>query len=362
MDHIDGSVLLQLAERHRVLPIVYEVLKTSEYIPNEALQMLKHEAIRKQMQMLTLSRTLLLMLQQWQQAGIECLILKGIPLANQLYGSVALRPARDLDILIDPKQYEVVELWLLQNGYQEKSGFSQMSDRFKRFMIRRTSGHYHSTFVHEQSGEMVEIHWRLQRQYDPTRTFAKLLERSRIVEIASYPVRVLAAEDEFTYLLEHGARHIYIRLRWLLDIVLFAQQRPDLVTELVNAPHSSPMLRVLLEQADMLSVQILRTNIITDSLVHHPNKHSSSYNRSLQLANLATSFIFAEHEHTDPSFASPMYWAFKRYHWVLHPTWFARIRLLTRLINLHNGWRLQRKCKQSLKSLGALFFPRKKNE
>ena len=120
MDHIDGSVLLQLAERHRVLPIVYEVLKTSEYIPNEALQMLKHEAIRKQMQMLTLSRTLLLMLQQWQQAGIECLILKGIPLANQLYGSVALRPARDLDILIDPKQYEVVELWLLQNGYKEK--------------------------------------------------------------------------------------------------------------------------------------------------------------------------------------------------------------------------------------------------
>jgi hypothetical protein len=36
-----------------------------------------------------------------------------------------------------------------------------------------------------------------------------------------------------------------------------------------------------------------------------------------------------------------MYWWFKKYYWKLSPSLFDRIRLLTNLINLHNGWRLQ---------------------
>ena len=42
--------------------------------------------------------------------------------------------------------------------------------------------------------------------------------RKRISSLTSYPIYFLGREDLFLFLVSHGARHGWSRLRWLTDI------------------------------------------------------------------------------------------------------------------------------------------------
>ena len=76
----------------------------------------------------------------------------------------------------------------------------------------------HVTYIHPQKGIILEIHWRLHSNSINEPTFEELWKRKRIKNLANYPIYFLGREDLFLYLIAHGARHGWFRLRWLLDI------------------------------------------------------------------------------------------------------------------------------------------------
>ena len=78
---------------------------------------------------------------------------------------------------------------------------------------------------------MLEIHWRLDARPSKEPTFNELWERKRVSPITSYPVYFLGEEDLFLYLVSHGARHGWFRLRWLLDIDQMVRKGFDLEKE-----------------------------------------------------------------------------------------------------------------------------------
>ena len=77
---------------------------------------------------------------------------------------------------------------------------------------------HHIVYFHPQKNIMLEIHWRLEPFPSKELTFNELWARRRVSQITNYPVYFLGEEDLFVYLVSHGARHGWFRLRWLLDI------------------------------------------------------------------------------------------------------------------------------------------------
>jgi len=74
------------------------------------------------------------------------------------------------------------------------------------------------TYFHPQKNVKLEIHWRLNPGPSFEPDFSELWARKRRSTLTSSPVYMLGHEDLFMFLVSHGARHGWSRLRWLLDM------------------------------------------------------------------------------------------------------------------------------------------------
>lgn len=89
----------------------------------------------------------------------------------------------------------------------------------------------------------VEIHWRLNPSPSKDPSFDELWNRKRQSSLISRPIYYLGREDLFLFLVSHGARHGWSRLRWLLDIKQLLKQRMDW-TKLTNLLRKHQLLHI----------------------------------------------------------------------------------------------------------------------
>ncbi|NEU34041.1 nucleotidyltransferase family protein, partial [bacterium LRH843] len=78
--------------------------------------------------------------------------------------------------------------------------------------------HHHVTYFHPIKRIKLEIHWRLNPGPSSEPQFKELWSRKRLSTVTSSPVYFLGQEDLTVFLISHGARHGWSRLRWLADI------------------------------------------------------------------------------------------------------------------------------------------------
>lgn len=211
LEGIDWEYFLKLTFHHRVFPIVYLNLKNidKKWIPSRINDRLSGQYKKNTFQMLQLCGEMNLISQLFDQNNIRLLYLKGPVVAQEIYGDISLRTSRDLDILIQVKDIERAEQLLLNNGYQRNDPNS-LNDWKRK--------HYHILYYNPQKDINIEIHWRLHPPPTKEPSFEELWERKRISNLTTYPVNFLSEEDLFIFLIIHGARHGWARLRWLIDI------------------------------------------------------------------------------------------------------------------------------------------------
>ena len=65
------------------------------------------------------------------------------------------------------------------------------------------------------------MHWRLNYGPEKEPSFKELWSKRKVSTITQQPCFYLGKEDLFYYLVTHGARHGWFRLRWLMDIQQF---------------------------------------------------------------------------------------------------------------------------------------------
>ena len=75
--------------------------------------------------------------------------------------------------------------------------------------------------------------------------FDELWNRKRKSSLTNYPVYILSSEDLFLFLVTHGARHGWSRLRWLIDIHQIIKQNLDwsIISTLLEKYHYLPSWR-----------------------------------------------------------------------------------------------------------------------
>ncbi|MEH7074909.1 nucleotidyltransferase domain-containing protein [Neobacillus drentensis] len=271
---IDWNLFYELSMHHRIYPLIYPKLKLidNKGIPDNVINSLGQLYKRNTFHMLQLSAEMGKISQLFSDDKIRLLNLKGPVLATDLYGELSLRTCGDLDVLVPIQDLEKAERLLLNQGYIKDDYIHTILGDWKW-------RHHHVTYYHSMKQIKIEIHWRLNPGPGKEPHFDELWERKRISALSSYPVYYLGREDLFYFLVTHGARHGWSRLRWLIDINEILKQDIDW-GKLVKTLKKYQYLHIG-GQALILASQLLNSKFPKDS------KPLIIKNRSNQLAQEA---------------------------------------------------------------------------
>ena len=164
-------------------------------------------------------RELATVLRACAEAGAKPLVFKGAALAHTHYAASWQRPRADADVLIAPESREPVCVVLARLGYERCALISGDLVMFQTAFER----------VDRLGVEHVlDIHWRIVNPHVVSQALShgELLERSVIVRIEDYPMRVPSAVDSLLLACVHRAAHHpdFEKPFWIEDIHVLASR------------------------------------------------------------------------------------------------------------------------------------------
>jgi hypothetical protein len=218
---VDWDRLLELAEHHGLVPLLYRRLSTAmEAIPSPGLEALRRQDKISAHRALWLTVELLNIHKHLTDRGLEVLPYKGPALAETLYGNVADRQFSDLDLLIRVEDLPAVRSALAELGYNTGMRLTRAAER-----AYLKSG-YEYTFDGAQGRNLIEVKWQiLPRFYAIGFEARDFFRRAVVVDVAGYKLRTLCDQDLMLVLCVHAAKHAWIQLSWLCDIAQLARSR-----------------------------------------------------------------------------------------------------------------------------------------
>lgn len=211
---VDWKGLLNLAEQHGLIPVVYErIADLGGPIPPEAMKQLKCAFELNARQTLWLTKLLFSVKELFEERGIVALPYKGPVLAALLYDNVTAREYSDIDILIRPADVPRAKAALQSYGFKLAL---QLGPREERAYL--ATG-YEYTFHGPKDPNLIEIQWRvLPRFYAIDFDVAGFIRRSRNIPIEEQVIQTLSNEDLLLVLCVHAAKHAWSKLSWIREI------------------------------------------------------------------------------------------------------------------------------------------------
>ena len=214
----------RVARRQQLRGFVHAALSGAEAVPNPLKERWAQEA-RKQLGFnLHQARETGILQSQLESAGIECIVLKGMPLASRLYGSLSLTRSNDIDLLVRPEQAERALEVLGQQGHTIALTGKRLSQAQARAVIR----HEKEIALQSEGRTLIDLHWRL---VGPSQILSgiKPFDKARMYSAKNLgDCRTLGLADEFAYLCVHVALSEWAVMKWLCDInALIAQIPPE---------------------------------------------------------------------------------------------------------------------------------------
>ena len=211
---LNWESLVQLAEHHGVVPILYQSLSSlSGEAPPASLALLKQRCETNLHRTLFLARELIRILDHFDPLGIDVLPYKGVALAETLYGDIALRQAGDIDLLVRPRDLSRIKAALKELGYSPHLLLNEAEER-----AYLASG-YECAFDSALGRNLLEVQWALQpRFYAVDFDMEAMFRRAITVSVAGRNMKTPSPEDLFLILSLHAAKHVWGRLIWLCDI------------------------------------------------------------------------------------------------------------------------------------------------
>jgi hypothetical protein len=164
------------------------------------------------------SHELLALLRIFQGAGLRVIPLKGVALAQSLYGGIALRVCSDLDVLVPRDAVAESFRLLLAHGYWHAERHRVEAADVDRLLL---DSNMEYGFRGRTAGfeYLLELHWDIAwRWRADTRMMGDLWTDARPGTVLGADAWTLSPEWELLYLAVHAARHRWSALKWLVDI------------------------------------------------------------------------------------------------------------------------------------------------
>ncbi|NML04892.1 nucleotidyltransferase family protein [Sphingomonas sp. G-3-2-10] len=235
---IDWQVVARGIERHGLAHLAGEKMLARDAVP--AAQVATLRALRQ-----AGAATALLQLRETlricallDSAEIRYLLVKGVALSIQLFGSPGVRSSKDIDLLVEPRAAARVDAILRPLGY-ERPEMDLAKDELAGHVPKEIG------YLNHEIGMMIEVHTRLTENeglFAPD--FETLWETRDTVAMGGRQLPTLGREHLATYLSVHGAKHNWARLMWLLDIAPLTASPEAIDAALAHARrfHLAPVL------------------------------------------------------------------------------------------------------------------------
>jgi hypothetical protein len=212
---MDWDRFLNLVDHHRVVPQVYGQLSVlAHLVPARQIEPLRSRYQDNARKALWFTGELIRILRHFESLGINALPFKGPALAETLYGEVTQRQFGDLDVLVHAADVPRARAALLDLGY--RPGID-LGPRQERAYIETG---YEYSFGAADGANLLEIQWKiLPRFYSIDLDVADFFERADEISVGGRSMRTLSPQDLLLVLCVHAAKHVWVQLSWLCDIV-----------------------------------------------------------------------------------------------------------------------------------------------
>lgn len=213
---INWDYILMIAGRNGVLSLVsWNLLQRHiEVLPLYVKDKLSRFFQEHTQNNLYLTSKLIEIVKLLDKNGIEILPFKGTTLAVRAYKNLSLRQYGDLDILVQPKDFDQATKILTKNGYTATSEANWLQRKALFFTHRKDI-----VLVSDDQQVKIELHWKLSgSHFSLPVEISQLWNRSQKMNLGGTEVNILPFNDLFIYLCLHGSRHEWERLSWICDL------------------------------------------------------------------------------------------------------------------------------------------------
>jgi len=297
---VDWDWLLEAATAHGVVPLVHRALARicPPSFRTAAEQIARHN--------LRLTAELLAILDALDVAGIRAVSFKGPTLAASVYGDVALRTFRDLDLLVPGSALAHARAALGARGYAGPAPTRHM---------------WQHRLTHAD-GFMVELHNRLSPPEFPfPPDAADVWRHPASVRLGSRMVATLGPDQLLLFLCGHGAKHGWERLAWIVDVAELMRRDVSLDWRVIGARARAQASERML----LLGVQ-LAADLLGAPAPASLAERARADRHVGALASIVCGRLF-----TNPRAAGDT-WNVRTFHWHVRERWRDRAKYILKLI------------------------------
>jgi hypothetical protein len=224
-DITDWRQLVDLAVQHRVMPLLYERLRTMPpgTLPSDFMEELRRRYIANASRNEIMTRELVKVLDIMSAQGIRAMPIKGPVLTALAYGDISRRMFDDLDILLKVEDVEKAAKKLLSLGYEP---FLELSEAERKAHVRAGWG----WSMHSPGKDYyVELDTGITPGYFSfCMNTALLWENTELVTLEERLFHTVFVENLVMLLCVHGTKHLWERLVWIADVGQLVRRRPDI--------------------------------------------------------------------------------------------------------------------------------------
>ncbi|HEY5522488.1 MAG TPA: nucleotidyltransferase family protein [Desulfuromonadaceae bacterium] len=203
----DWESLADRALRFKVEGLFYREIKSRNF-PAELVPVDVRNRLRGAYRNLATRNTglffdFLKVLQSLAENQLPVIALKGLALAKNIYGDIALRPMFDMDLLLKEEDLIRAGRILLTLGYrQDLPAWESMLKTY-----------HHLPPFKNKNGTIIELHWNIVTPNSSIKVdLDGLWERACLIKVDNAEVRVFSVEDLFLHLCIHACFHLQTEL------------------------------------------------------------------------------------------------------------------------------------------------------
>lgn len=154
-----------------------------------------------------------------RNAGIEVMVLKGVPLAIDYYRDVALRPMGDVDLLVPFDKAAAANRLLVDIGWRAGIPLTALESQLRYDNARP---------FFDPSRHAIDLHWHMMPFCIGPHADDSFWEASREIEFESKKVRALHPSDQLLHTCAHGAEWGRpATVQWIADAAVILRVTAD---------------------------------------------------------------------------------------------------------------------------------------
>lgn len=241
---LDWKKFLALAERHRVGAWLAQRMAAhlSAVCPEEVVLRLKAVAAANTRRALVQTAEQIRLARLLEAAGIGVLAVKGLVLAQQLHGRLGARHVGDIDLAVQPADVARADALLQAAGLRRSwPAFPLTPRQTEKFLQIKPEFEY----IRAAPAMRIELLWRFEGLSDDQPVWPDAVSCT----LGGHAFRTLPPTLNVPFLFQHGARHAWFRLFWLVDAALLLRDPTVPWAEIVAAARRHGTERALLQAA-----------------------------------------------------------------------------------------------------------------